>query len=550
LGLNAADSIPGLLALDDAAIDGIDSALLSFLTVCTPATEDKAVRTQAFSLLFDVVSRMLQNGHGEFNSDDYLALRGLAVGQCESQKFEQGTSVMQDNEAESISALLQSFSQRWKTTDRSLSPLLIDDCKSWESLPVFQAVMDSALKHWPQFVANSCRQYMDDVARCLYDPHKKWYAFKILNEYAIACRPLHDDGSGDDEIVNTATLQRLEKWSMNLLEEEAEELEDDVEVVAEWVCAGMMNDLETWHDDDKIDDDVACGRMLCWLSFLHISDSAGNKDRVNRSSFLAYAAKSEAANAMLDLALVYGNIGLGRKFKLDSVLSEDDILKGHVDHGEAPFALSQLASLVIFRSIEVFPTLSKSWWEMHCPTKLSSAVQEFVETEVSPRVLKSSLETIQHATAFGDMQVKGSSITREVTTTYVQDDFTLSLLIKIPPSFPFRRAEVDCSKTLGVPAAKSKRWSLIIAQMINNQGGTLNDALMLWKENVDKEFEGVEPCPVCYSVLHVKTLKLPNLECKTCHNHFHNDCLHQWFASSNKNTCVICQQPWSGTKIS
>merc|ERR1712194_948917 len=40
------------------------------------------------------------------------------------------------------------------------------------------------------------------------------------------------------------------------------------------------------------------------------------------------------------------------------------------------------------------------------------------------------------------------------------------------------------------------------------------DAL-LWKENVDKEFEGVEPCPVCYSVLHVKSHKLPNLECKT-----------------------------------
>ncbi|KAL3907977.1 MAG: hypothetical protein SGARI_003280 [Bacillariaceae sp.] len=199
---------------------------------------------------------------------------------------------------------------------------------------------------------------------------------------------------------------------------------------------------------------------------------------------------------MLDLAIIYGNIGAGRKFKLDSVLTLEEILEAQARHDDASFALSKLASLVIFRSIEVYPTLSKSWWEMHCPSKLTSAVQDFVEAEVSPKVLQTSLETIQYATAFGEMQVKGSSTTREVTATYVQDDFTLSVMVKIPPSFPFRRAEVDCSKTLGVPAAKSKRWSLIIAQMINNQGGTLKDALTLWKENVDKEFEGVEPCPV------------------------------------------------------
>jgi E3 ubiquitin-protein ligase DOA10 len=54
---------------------------------------------------------------------------------------------------------------------------------------------------------------------------------------------------------------------------------------------------------------------------------------------------------------------------------------------------------------------------------------------------------------------------------------------------------------------------------------------------------------VCYSVLHVKSHKLPNLECKTCHNQFHSECLHEWFKSSGKSACVICQQPWSGIRI-
>ena len=159
------------------------------------------------------------------------------------------------------------------------------------------------------------------------------------------------------------------------------------------------------------------------------------------------------------------------------------------------------------------------------------------------------MKSIKNASAFGEMQVKGSPVSREVTATYVQDDFTLSVVVKLPLSFPFRRAEVDCSKTLGVPESRWKRWSLQITQMLNNQGGTLKDALLLWKENVDKEFEGIEPCPVCYSVIHVKTHKLPNMECKTCHNHFHSDCLFEWFKKSGKSVCVICQQPWSGTRI-
>eukprot|EP00536_Pseudo-nitzschia_multiseries_P016566 jgi/Psemu1/221689/e_gw1.1149.2.1 len=211
--------------------------------------------------------------------------------------------------------------------------------------------------------------------------------------------------------------------------------------------------------------------------------------------------------------------------------------------------LSKLAARVIFRSVEVFPTLSKNWWDSSCPNYLAHTVREFVETQVSPDILNLAVESIKNAAAFGEMQVKGSSVTREVNATYVQDDFTLSVIIKLPLSFPFRRAEVDCSKTLGVPESRWKRWALQITQMLNNQGGTLKDALLLWKENVDKEFEGVEPCPVCYSVLHVKSHKLPNLECKTCHNQFHSECLFEWFKNSGKSACVICQQPWSGTRV-
>lgn len=44
-----------------------------------------------------------------------------------------------------------------------------------------------------------------------------------------------------------------------------------------------------------------------------------------------------------------------------------------------------------------------------------------------------------------------------------------------------------------------------------------------------REFEGVEPCPICYSTLHPKTMALPSLQCHTCNNKFHSPCLFTWF---------------------
>ena len=64
------------------------------------------------------------------------------------------------------------------------------------------------------------------------------------------------------------------------------------------------------------------------------------------------------------------------------------------------------------------------------------------------------------------------------------------------------------------------------------QDGCLLDALILWKDSLQKEFEGVEPCPICYAVIHMTTKLLPKVACQTCRNKFHGACLSQWFRTS------------------
>eukprot|EP00980_Cylindrotheca_fusiformis_P005876 scaffold1233_cov111-Cylindrotheca_fusiformis.AAC.2 len=517
-----------------------DFAVSLWLTVSAASLEDKVLRMQAFSLLFQLSCRIFEHSKESkvFDSDQFVALRCIQAAQQESHNFKSGESILEDAEAEALGWFIKAFACQWEAenmTDPDVPP-------AWSLVPHFNSVFESSLVHRLHLMARAARPCMNQLIECLYADSKRIYSMKLLFSYAKEGEPLQSE-PGE---LNELTAGRMDQWCVQLIDEEIEELEDDVDAVAQWIPRKLMNDVESWFEEDGdfiLDPDSACSRFLSWIAFCRIAKTAGGKDSMNRSSFASYATKCKAVDTILNLAMVYGNVGTERKMKLEKYTDIDDILDSKV------MELSKLAALTIFNTIEVFPMIAKNWWEMVCPNYATQAVREFVESTVSPEILRRELERMKQTLSFGEMNVKGSLMSREVAATYVQDEFTLSVVIKMPDSFPFRRAEVDCSKTYGVPESRWKRWALQITQMLNNQGGTLSDALLLWKENVDKEFEGVEPCPVCYSVLHVKTHKLPGVECNTCQNRFHIDCLSQWFRSSGKNDCVLCQQPWSGTRV-
>uniref|UniRef100_A0A4W5QLU9 E3 ubiquitin-protein ligase listerin n=1 Tax=Hucho hucho TaxID=62062 RepID=A0A4W5QLU9_9TELE len=72
--------------------------------------------------------------------------------------------------------------------------------------------------------------------------------------------------------------------------------------------------------------------------------------------------------------------------------------------------------------------------------------------------------------------------------------------------------------------------------------GSIMEGLALWKTNVDKRFEGVEDCMICFSVIHGSNYSLPKKACRTCKKKFHSACLYKWFTSSNKSSCPLCRE--------
>ena len=524
---------------------GLGRAILSWFMTASVALKDSETRTKVVRYIYQHSTSLLSStSQGKIDGAVLLGLRGISMAQVAS-KTNMGDvanlnsqAVMQvfngfcqwENEAVKRGVVRQDFSP-------TCNPIEVVQ-PTWRCLSQFPEIFASTLKVESNLMIAA--EFSEFLVDALSSRSKRWYAMNMLDAMAKSTSIL------GDPTPEAQTARRLTEWTKVLDEEEKGELEEDIEIVSELLPHKLMTEMESWAEEpyaDTVEDSEIIGKMLAWLCCLQYVDSFVQKDVANRPSLCSYIGKSGVVHSILNLTILHSNVisETDPNFDLDQLLRTEEL----VDE-------SNLAALVLLRSVEILPSITRRWWEDECPKVYTAPIRDYIATHIAPLILTRELERLKLAinkNKFGDMAVSGSVSTREVVAMYAQDEIKLKVVIQLPDVFPLRNAEVDCSKTLGVPAKRWKLWSLQITMMLNNQGGTLQEALMLWKENVDQEFEGVEPCPVCYSVLHVKTHKLPELECTTCSNRFHSQCLTQWFRSSGKQQCVICQQSWVGTRV-
>eukprot|EP01119_Soliformovum_irregulare_P018327 TRINITY_DN559_c3_g2_i2.p1 TRINITY_DN559_c3_g2~~TRINITY_DN559_c3_g2_i2.p1 ORF type:complete len:120 (+),score=20.20 TRINITY_DN559_c3_g2_i2:80-439(+) len=119
------------------------------------------------------------------------------------------------------------------------------------------------------------------------------------------------------------------------------------------------------------------------------------------------------------------------------------------------------------------------------------------------------------------------------------------MVCKWDESYPLRNVQVECTQRMGVTESLWRKWLLSMTALLMTQDGTLLDAILLWKSSLDRHFEGVECCPICYSLVHITSHTLPNLACKTCKNKFHSACMYKWIKVSHKNDCPLCKTPFN-----
>lgn len=199
--------------------------------------------------------------------------------------------------------------------------------------------------------------------------------------------------------------------------------------------------------------------------------------------------------------------------------------------------------------LKYLPTLSKSWWR-DCESRATVlAVEAWTEKYISPLVISSELATVSswiptQATEDQPLTIKVFPKAREITAGFDVDEQTMSIAIRLPPTYPLHQVTVEGTNRVGVDEKKWRSWLITTQGVINFSNGSLIDGLLAWKKNVTGALKGQSECAICYSIISADR-QLPSKRCGTCKNMFHSGCLFRWFKSSNSSSCPLCRNAFN-----
>ncbi|KAK9159226.1 hypothetical protein Scep_005800 [Stephania cephalantha] len=178
--------------------------------------------------------------------------------------------------------------------------------------------------------------------------------------------------------------------------------------------------------------------------------------------------------------------------------------------------MASLAGALYGLMLRVLPAYVRDWFTSLRDRSTSSAIESFTKVWCSPSLLADELSQIKKASITDEnFSVSVSKSANEVVATYKKEETGMDLVISLPASYPLRPVDVDCTKSLGISDLKQRKWLMSMIAFVRSQNGALAEAIRTWKSNFDKEFEGVEECPICYSIIHTANNSLPRLACKT-----------------------------------
>ncbi|CAL8160412.1 unnamed protein product [Prunus armeniaca] len=210
-----------------------------------------------------------------------------------------------------------------------------------------------------------------------------------------------------------------------------------------------------------------------------------------------------------------------------------------------PVKMASLSGAMFGLMLRILPAYVRQWFSDLRDRSTLSGIESFTRAWCSPPLIANELSLIKkNDLADENFSISVSKAANEVVATYTKDETGMDLVIHLPSSYPLRPVDVDCMRSLGISEVKQRKWLMSMSSFVRNQNGALAEAIKIWKSNFDKEFEGVEECPICYSVIHTTNHGLPRLPCRTCKHKFHSACLYKWFSTSHKSTCPLCQSPF------
>ncbi|XP_053703899.1 E3 ubiquitin-protein ligase listerin [Synchiropus splendidus] len=338
-----------------------------------------------------------------------------------------------------------------------------------------------------------------------------------------------DDGAGDQSLSPPAAL-------MSVLS------------TCEDLCQSILADLPVGEFAvvHPLSVEYSCnlGYLLSWRLLLTFFKSSPSHLRAHYSQHLK---RSGSLNKLLHhlFRLMPENPtvpGQGPETKEPKTFFTEPLVLEVDERAGVQWELPHLACSVYYSALQHLPAMVRLWWNSQ-EKRVSAAADKFTMKHVSPLLSGQEISSVHSSTQmFQNMTVKARSAAREVIATYSVDDIFIELVIQLPQNHPLGSITVESGRRVGVAVQQWRHWMLQLSTYLTHQNGSIMEGLALWKNNVDKRFEGIEDCMICFSVIHGSNYSLPKKACRTCKKKFHSACLYKWFTSSNKSTCPLCRE--------
>lgn len=288
------------------------------------------------------------------------------------------------------------------------------------------------------------------------------------------------------------------------------------------------------------------GYLLTWKLILTFFKAASSQLRALYSMYLR---KTKSLNKLLYHLFrlmpenpTYGETAIEVSSKDPKTFFTEEVQLSIRETATLPYHIPHLACSVYHMTLKDLPAMVRLWWNSS-EKRVFNIVDRFTSKYVSNVLSFQEISSVQTSTQlFNGMTVKARATTREVMATYTIEDIVIELIIQLPSNYPLGSITVESGKRIGVAVQQWRNWMLQLSTYLTHQNGSIMEGLALWKNNVDKRFEGVEDCMICFSVIHGFNYSLPKKACRTCKKKFHSACLYKWFTSSNKSTCPLCRE--------
>ena len=199
------------------------------------------------------------------------------------------------------------------------------------------------------------------------------------------------------------------------------------------------------------------------------------------------------------------------------------------------------------------PIHLRRWIEERVKQFKYESLGSWFKEQISPWFVKEELENVSRNTNGKPITSTGqgskmtiktiiSSQLKSLQAIYQIEDVKMELSLILPSDYPLSPVSISTGTRVGVTERVWRAWLLSTKTVLTTGAtGKLFDALMLWKANADKRFEGVEDCTICVSIFHPTDKSLPTQQCRTCNQKFHSGCIYKWFSTSANSTCPLCR---------